>query len=75
MKQISGINTPLKGGMAVLKPFDINALSPDGYIFTRWLAALPWWTPLMMLAIIGVCLLYTSPSPRDATLSRMPSSA
>ena len=24
---------------------------------------------------IGVCLLYTSPSPRDATLSRMPSSA
>ena len=54
MKQISGINTPVKGGMAVLKPFDINALSPDGYIFTRWLAALPWWTPLMMLAIIGV---------------------
>ena len=25
--------------------------------------------------INGVCLLYTSPSPRDATLSRMPSSA
>ena len=24
---------------------------------------------------IGDCLLYTSPSPRDATLSRMPSSA
>ena len=24
---------------------------------------------------IGPCLLYTSPSPRDATLSRMPSSA
>ena len=23
----------------------------------------------------SVCLLYTSPSPRDATLSRMPSSA
>ena len=27
------------------------------------------------LALIGICLLYTSPSPRDATLSRMPSSA
>ena len=26
-------------------------------------------------ALIGTCLLYTSPSPRDATLSRMPSSA
>ena len=27
------------------------------------------------LLSIGTCLLYTSPSPRDATLSRMPSSA
>ena len=26
-------------------------------------------------AALGACLLYTSPSPRDATLSRMPSSA
>ena len=26
-------------------------------------------------AIYDICLLYTSPSPRDATLSRMPSSA
>ena len=25
--------------------------------------------------ILNICLLYTSPSPRDATLSRMPSSA
>ena len=25
--------------------------------------------------ILSICLLYTSPSPRDATLSRMPSSA
>ena len=25
--------------------------------------------------LFSVCLLYTSPSPRDATLSRMPSSA
>ena len=27
------------------------------------------------LAVVDTCLLYTSPSPRDATLSRMPSSA
>ena len=27
------------------------------------------------LSLIEDCLLYTSPSPRDATLSRMPSSA
>ena len=29
----------------------------------------------MSLRSINSCLLYTSPSPRDATLSRMPSSA
>ena len=28
-----------------------------------------------MSAAVNDCLLYTSPSPRDATLSRMPSSA
>ena len=27
------------------------------------------------IVVYGLCLLYTSPSPRDATLSRMPSSA
>ena len=30
---------------------------------------------LMALQQVNGCLLYTSPSPRDATLSRMPSSA
>ena len=29
----------------------------------------------ILAAITNACLLYTSPSPRDATLSRMPSSA
>ena len=28
-----------------------------------------------LVAAVNICLLYTSPSPRDATLSRMPSSA
>ena len=28
-----------------------------------------------LASIIGICLLYTSPSPRDRTRSRMPSSA
>ena len=31
--------------------------------------------PRVALGAAGSCLLYTSPSPRDATLSRMPSSA
>ena len=30
---------------------------------------------LLGFALAEACLLYTSPSPRDATLSRMPSSA
>ena len=29
----------------------------------------------MVVDLLTSCLLYTSPSPRDATLSRMPSSA
>ena len=31
--------------------------------------------PIVKIALNVACLLYTSPSPRDATLSRMPSSA
>ena len=36
-----------------------------------------WYRISVMITFIQacVCLLYTSPSPRDATLSRMPSSA
>ena len=33
------------------------------------------WKVNMPLAILYACLLYTSPSPRDGLLSRMPSSA
>ena len=55
MKRIAGINAPapkhLRGNMAVLKPFDVTAHSPDGYIFTRWLAGMPWWTPFAMMAL------------------------
>ena len=37
------------------------------FVPTAWSGIIP--------ALIAGCLLYTSPSPRDATLSRMPSSA
>ena len=33
------------------------------------------WRKVQILALRGICLLYTSPSPRDRTRSRMPSSA
>ena len=46
-----------------LEPKEINKISPD--IFEKIKSICPG----------TICLLYTSPSPRDATLSRMPSSA
>jgi len=44
-----------------------------GKVISNDAAALGTYTTLTLTA--GTCLLYTSPSPRDATLSRMPSSA
>ncbi|VDG23795.1 hypothetical protein MUDAN_IGPPGNFN_03637 [Lactiplantibacillus mudanjiangensis] len=34
-----------------------------------------WRVGLTVMLIMGICLLYTSPSPRDVEESRMPSSA
>ena len=49
-----------------------------GFGFTGYL--LPWdekayWATVVGVEIASTCLLYTSPSPRDGLLSRMPSSA
>ena len=52
MKRIPGINAPTRG-MDVLKPFDVKAHSPDGYMVTRWLANMPWWTPFMILMVMA----------------------
>ena len=64
---------------------NIDQLAKEGMVFTNGYAAAAncspsraslmtgLWTPRH--GIYTVCLLYTSPSPRDATLSRMPSSA
>ena len=46
-----------------LKAFTLNAVTAASQIDTD------------VHALVIGCLLYTSPSPRDATLSRMPSSA
>ena len=50
------------------------ALSPAGIV--DLLAVLPFWfAALLPLDLRYICLLYTSPSPRDRQKSRMPSSA
>ena len=49
-----------------------------GYLGANWPADFggrPDRDPLEDFVVDEACLLYTSPSPRDATLSRMPSSA
>ena len=48
--------------------FNIQSVILSGYTATTT-------NPQVKRASLGACLLYTSPSPRDATLSRMPSSA
>ena len=48
-------------------------VSPDGLVLTSTFFVN--YPKTQIVANINSCLLYTSPSPRDATLSRMPSSA
>ena len=66
------IPTVLKGdfssmGKKVVKPFLKRPLAPANIPDAVRISE--------TIATILICLLYTSPSPRDATLSRMPSSA
>ena len=51
MRRIAGITSPGQTDLPVLKPFDVRAHSPDSFLFTRWLAGLPWYTPLVILAV------------------------
>ena len=44
-------------------------------VFSVWLLIQTFFYDYYKNENLFVCLLYTSPSPRDATLSRMPSSA
>ena len=49
-----------------------NMVSSFGMLLAILVTLIDVINPVLMLS---ACLLYTSPSPRDATLSRMPSSA
>ena len=44
-------------------------------ISKKWLIIFLFFIVIGILAMLGICLLYTSPSPRDLSTSRMPSSA
>ena len=62
----TGTNANKEQSSPLLSIIWLHGLGADGHDFA---AVVP------ELEKLGVCLLYTSPSPRDATLSRMPSSA
>ena len=69
---------PPRGNMEVIHQFGPKAdlLPPlSGPVPDNWETIEREFMSVTTLMIPHVCLLYTSPSPRDATLSRMPSSA
>ena len=44
-------------------------------ILISWKKKMPFYYAAAIIIALLICLLYTSPSPRDRTRSRMPSSA
>ena len=55
-----------------LKSFGISKGDPVGILMAN---SVRYVESLFAVSLLGACLLYTSPSPRDAHESRMPSSA
>ena len=53
----------------------VERLMPDPYLFAVILTLLVVGLIFLLVPDANACLLYTSPSPRDGLLSRMPSSA
>ena len=53
---------------------DTQSTDPN-YHYVFWFRAIELMEPILKAHGINICLLYTSPSPRDRQKSRMPSSA
>ena len=69
MKKLIAYSSVAHMGFVTIGLFSFNQQGIDGAIFQMVSHG------FISAALFLVCLLYTSPSPRDATLSRMPSSA
>ena len=78
---LSNFNTTIAGGdfgglQAVITGPDSEDISTANTLLSQLQTAETLWANTeTLIAQQSDCLLYTSPSPRDATLSRMPSSA
>ncbi|MFQ5565873.1 MAG: amino acid ABC transporter permease [Paracoccaceae bacterium] len=49
--RIAGLSAPARTDLAVLGPFRPATTGPDPMLATRWLAGLPAWTPLALIAL------------------------
>ena len=79
MKKLNLYNT-LEKRLTVFQPIDsknvrIYACGPTVYDFIHIGNARPLVVFDVLVRLLRICLLYTSPSPRDRQKSRMPSSA
>lgn len=52
--KVAGLNAPARTDLAVLKAFKPATTGPEPLQFCHWLASLPTWTPLVIMA--GACL-------------------
>ena len=67
---------PIKGPMGRAPRGMKSQVKNPGKIFARIMKyVLKNYTPHCIVAVVSICLLYTSPSPGDMRRSRMPSSA
>ena len=69
-----GEGTVLVDGVCQLAPEESNDGCGEGTVLVDGVCQLDK-SSVTSIPSLYICLLYTSPSPRDATLSRMPSSA
>ena len=67
---VENLNTGLIGKIIRRGTNHLICVTEENHMFKSWIRDVMEYTEVKMS-----CLLYTSPSPRDATLSRMPSSA
>ena len=78
--RVSRIILPMMIGVGVVFYLLFKQFDPAEFAKINWTSHTLFWVVMSLLLLVVrhiayACLLYTSPSPRDRTRSRMPSSA
>ena len=74
-RSLSGLDPAEVARLARIEPARLAAIEGGANLSAAELVALADALGVSPATLLGTCLLYTSPSPRDRTRSRMPSSA